>query len=122
MKKALLLAALLALPTAASADHWDVIAFELNEDCSFETYMGIVSDFNTWGADYGYSTTVLMPLQHDDLSTHYWIGSTSNAAGFGATWDAWRDAQSDAQSTAAQLAARFAECSTNTSRRSYDAY
>ncbi len=122
MKKLALAAALVALPSAASAAHWDVISFELNEGCSFQTYMGIVEDFNEWGTEYGYSATILMPLQHENLTTYFWVGETANAAAFGAAWDAWRDGQADASSGPAQLQARFSRCSTNTSRRSYDAY
>ena len=47
---------------------------------------------------------------------------SANAAAFGKAWDAWRDAQADADSVAAKLAARFAECTQNLGRRSYDVF
>ncbi len=51
MKKTIL-ALLLCLPLAATASYMDVIEFELVEGCSFDTYMGIVNDFNAnWGSE-----------------------------------------------------------------------
>lgn len=121
MKK-LLLAACLLLPTTASAEHWDVIAFKMTGKCSFEKFMGVVSDFNQWGAGHGYSAKIAAPLQSDDLETYFWIGSSADAATFGAAWDAWRDAQADANSTPAKLQKRFDECSENLRRDGYDVY
>jgi hypothetical protein len=113
---------LLALPLPAMADHYDVIEFKLTEACSFETYMGVVKDFNEWGKGHGYQAEVAVKLQHTDLNTMIWLGRSANAATFGKAWDTWRNAQSDPASTPAKLQARFAKCSTNVGRRSYDVY
>ncbi len=121
MKK-LLLSALLLLPLSAFGDHMDVIEFELRDDCSFSTYMGIVNDFNKWGEDYGYHAQIAMPLQNENLTSHFWLGTSANAAAFGKAWDAWRDAQSDADSVEAKLNVRFDACSKNLSRHGYDIY
>ncbi len=122
--KRLLVLALFVLPVAAHAEgHMDVIQVTLMEGCTAAQYAAIAHDFNeSWGKDHGYMAEVLVPLQSQDLESVFWIGRTANAAAFGAAWDAWRDALPNAQSTAAQLQARFDECSTNTSRRSYDVY
>lgn len=122
MKKLLFAAAILLVPGAASADHADVIGFKLTESCSFSKYMAIVGDFNKWGAKNGYQAKVFMPLQSNDLSIYYWVGTTKNAAAFGAAWDAWRDALGNPSTDAAKLQARFTECSVNVSRDSYDVY
>jgi hypothetical protein len=63
-----------------------------------------------------------MPLQHDDLESMDWIGTTKNAAAFGAAWDTWRDALGDPNSVPAKLWARLETCSVNISRRGYDIY
>ncbi len=121
MKK-ILLAALLAASTPASAEHWDVITFEMTGKCAFDKYLAIVADFNVWGATYGYRANVAAPLQSENLTTYFWVGETANAAAFGATWDAWRNELSDAKSTPAKLWARFQECSSNLQRNGYDVY
>lgn len=113
---------MLFLPFQVSAEHMDVIQFKLHNDCSFEKYMVIVADFNEWGKAYGYNAKIAYPLQNDDLTHMYWLGSSANAATFGKAWDAWRDAQSDANSVPAKLQARFATCSSNTTRNGYDIY
>ncbi len=122
MRKALFAAACFMLPTAASAEHWDVIAIEMTGKCSWAKYMQIVEDFNVWGAEHGYSAQVAAPLQSDNLTTYFWIGTSADAAAFGAAWDAWRNALPDERSTPAKLWVRFQECSTNMQRRSYDVY
>jgi hypothetical protein len=121
MKK-MVLAAILLSPVCASADHLDVIQFKLLEGCSFEKYMGIVSDFNAWGAEYGYHSKVAMPLQGQTLDHLFWMGHSKDAATFGKAWDAWRDGLSDPASTPAKLWARFLTCSQNVSRYGYDVY
>ena len=91
--KRLLLTILFLTPSLASAEYLDVIKFELTENCTFSEYLVIVQDFNTqWGQSNGYSSRVAMPLQNDDLGSMYWMGTTKNAAAFGAAWDTWRDA------------------------------
>ncbi len=112
----------LLLPLSAFADHMDVIEFELHEDCSLSSYMEIVADFNEWGKSYGYQAKIAAPLQSSNLTSMYWLGTSANAAAFGKAWDAWRDSQSNADSAPAKLQARFAECTTNLGRRSYDVY
>ncbi len=119
---ALIAAPLLAFSTPASAEHWDVIGFKLKEGCSVAKYTAIVKDFNVWGAEHGYQAKVGWPLQSDNFEVNYWVGTSANAAAFGAAWDAWRDALSDPKTTAAKLQARFSECSENVVRNSYDAY
>lgn len=104
------------------AEHKDVIGNKFKEGCTLAEYMPIVADFNKWGAGYGYKAQIFFPLQNDDVETFYWVGTSKNAATFGAAWDAWRDAQSDSNSTPAKLQARLDACSTNTSRNSYDAF
>jgi hypothetical protein len=115
----LLCAPLMAL--AASA-HMDVINMEFQEGCSMDQFMGIVSDFNEWGADYGYHARIAMPLQNDDLGSFYWLGESADAATFGAAWDAWRDALANADSVPAQLQTRFEACVNENSRTGYDVY
>ncbi|MEO1136702.1 MAG: hypothetical protein AAFW68_08840 [Pseudomonadota bacterium] len=123
MKKLLCAAAAaFAISAPASAEHWDVIAFEMTGKCDFAKYMEIVDDFNVWGADYGYVAKVAMPLQSDNLTTYFWVGSSADAAAFGAAWDAWRDGLADSNSTPSKLWVRFEECSTNMQRRSYDVF
>ena len=121
MRKLILLG-LLAVPFPALADHYDVIEFRLNEGCSFDTYLGIVRDFNQWGKDYGYQSEIAVKLQHNDLTTMIWLGRSANAATFGKAWDTWRNAQSQPDSVPAKLMSRFRNCSTNIGRRSYDVY
>ena len=121
MKK-MMLAALLCLPMAASADYMDVIEFKLLEGCSFEQYMEIVNDFNEWGKEYGYSTQIAVPLQNENLESMYWLGTTKDAATFGKAWDTWRDALPDPESTPAKLWARFQACEVNLGRWGYDIY
>ena len=121
MKRTLLIA-LFTMPLTAVAEHMDVIQFKMNEGCTFETYMEIVADFNEWGEDYGYRAKIAVPLQNEDLTSMYWVGSSEDAAAFGAAWDSWRDAQSDPDSMPAKLMARFAACTTNLGRWGYDVY
>jgi hypothetical protein len=94
----------------------------LNDGCSWETYLGVVRDFNEWAKGYGYQTEIAVKLQHTDLTTMIWLGRSANAKTFGKAWDTWRNAQSDPGSTPAKLSARFAKCTTNVGRRSYDVY
>lgn len=122
MKKTIFALALLA-PMAASAEYMDVIEVQLNEGCSFNQYMDIVSDFNSdWAEDMGYKARVAMPLQNSNLVSLYWLGTTKDAATFGKVWDAWRDGQSDSKSKPAKLWDRFQDCSVNVSRQGYDVY
>ncbi len=122
MKKLLLLILFLT-PTLASAEYMDVIKFKLTGQCSFSEYLEIKNDFNSqWGEANGYISRVAMPLQNDDLGSMYWIGTTENAAAFGAAWDSWRDALGDPDSVPAKLSARFQVCSENLSRRGYDIF
>lgn len=123
MKKMLILAALVGLTaTPAQAEHWDVIGTKLKDTCPIGKYMAIVKDFNQWGRSYGYTATILTPIQDQDQTMFWWIGKTENAAKFGAAWDAWRDGLSDPNSTPAKLQARFADCATNHSRSGYNAW
>ncbi|MGB5247559.1 MAG: hypothetical protein WBN34_13495 [Woeseia sp.] len=112
----------LLLPLSVSAEHMDVIRFQLDEGCTFATFMEITAAFNDWGKAYGYHAKVAMPLQSDDLVSLFWLGTTKDAATYGKAWDAWRDALSDANSTPAKLWARFEDCSTNLGRWGYDVY
>jgi hypothetical protein len=100
----------------------DVIEFELLEGCSFSKYMEIVGDFNQWGESYGYKAEIAMPLQNENLTSMYWLGTSANAASFGKAWDAWRDALGDSDSEPAKLWMRFQQCSTNLTRHGYDVY
>lgn len=118
----ILLAAFLLLPLNAVAEHMDVIEFKMIEGCSMGQYMAIVEDFNKWGEDYGYQAKIAFPLQSNNLTSVYWLGTSANATAFGKAWDAWRDALGDADSVPAKLAARFAECSENLGRRGYDVF
>lgn len=122
MKK-IILALLLGLPLAASAEYMDVIKFELVDGCSFDKYMEIVDDFNSdWGQANGYMARVAMPIQNENLVSMYWLGTTKDAAAFGKVWDTWRDALGDPKSTPAKLWARFQACEINLSRTGYDIY
>ena len=89
---------------------------------SFEQYMAIVEDFNDWGKGYGYNAKIAVALQSNNLTSYYWLGTSKDAATFGAAWDAWRDALSDSESTPSKLWARFRECTVNLGRRGYDLY
>ncbi len=120
--KRLLVSALLLLPLSAFGAHMDVIEFELLEGCSFSKYMEIVGDFNQWGESYGYKAEIAMPLQNENLTSMYWLGTSANAASFGKAWDAWRDALGDSDSEPAKLWMRFQQCSTNLTRHGYDVY
>ena len=120
--KRLLVSAMLLLPLPALGDHMDVIEFKLVEGCSFSKYMEIVSDFNEWGANYGYKAEIAVPLQSGNLTNMFWLGTSANAASFGKTWDVWRDALDDPESEPAKLRARFLDCEENLGRRGYDIY
>ena len=120
--KRLLASVMLLLPLSAMGDHMDVIEFKLLEGCTFPQYMEIVNDFNKWGKGYGYNAEVAVPLQSDNLTSMFWLGTTANAAAFGKAWDAWRDALDDSNSEPAKLWARFSACSKNLSRNGYDIY
>ena len=121
MKK-ILLAAFLLLPLNAVAEHMDVIEFKMLEGCSMDQYMAIVKDFNEWGKGYDYKAKIAFPLQSHNLTSVYWLGTSPNAAAFGKAWDAWRDGLADPKSGPSKLSARFAECSENLGRRSYDVF
>jgi len=120
--KRLLAAMLLVMPMTAMADHLDVIEVKLKPNCTFSSYLGVLKDFNVWGAANGYKAEVLMPVQRATLDTIFWVGRSANAAAFGKAWDAWRDALAKADSVPAKLNARFAACSTNVSRSGFDSY
>ena len=115
-------AACLLAPISASAEHMDVIGMEMTGACTPAEFMAIVKDFNQWGKKYDYAAKVATPVQSDNLATTYWLGTSPNAAKFGAAWDAWRDGQADGNSTPAKLQARFNKCSKNTSRNGYDVF
>lgn len=117
-----LVAVVLLLPLSAFAEHMDVIEFQLHEDCSMGKYMEIVADFNKWGKSYGYQTKIAAPLQSNNLTSMYWLGTSANATAFGKAWDAWRDGQMESDSVPAKLQARFSECTSNIGRRGYDVY
>lgn len=118
----LIVAAAMILPLTASAAHMDVIESEFVEGCSLAKLMPIVEDFNVWGKAYGYKAEIAMPLQSENLTHWFWIGTSADAAAFGAAWDAWRDGQADAKSEPAKLQARFDKCSKNLRRTSYDLF
>ena len=120
--KRLLLSILLLVPLSAFGDHMDVIEFELKEGCTFSKYLEIVADFNKWGANNGYHAKVASPVQSNNLTSLYWLGTSADATSFGKAWDTWRDAQSNANSEEAKLNVRFEECSKNIGRRGYDIY
>ncbi|MDH3339391.1 MAG: hypothetical protein OER22_13785 [Gammaproteobacteria bacterium] len=88
--------------------------------------MEIVADFNQWGENYGYKTTIAVPFQNENLASMYWLGPSANTAAFGKDWDAWRDAQRDAQRDAnsrpANFQARISECGDSITRHGYDIY
>ena len=100
----------------------DVIEFELLEGCSFSKYMEIVNDFNEWGTSFGYRAEIAVPVQSDNLTSMYWLGTSANAASFCKTWDAWRYAMDDPDSEPAKLRARFSNCEENLGRHGYDIY
>lgn len=114
---------LLLLASVSHADHLDVIAFTLDEDCSLTTYVEIVDDFNEWGEAYGYQAEIAAPMFNEDLDTHYWLGRSPSTETFGKAYDAWTDALADEDSVPARLNARFAECGDgNDARRAYRMY
>lgn len=117
-----ILALLLCFPMTALGDYMDVIQVKLLDGCSMAKYLQIKDDFNKWGEANGYRAQVAMPLQNEDLTTFYWLGTSENAAAFGKAWDTWRDAQADPDSMPAKLWARFQACSVNLARWGYDVY
>ncbi|MDH3578340.1 MAG: hypothetical protein OEO71_11070 [Gammaproteobacteria bacterium] len=121
MKK-MLIAVFLLLPLNAVAEHMDVIEFEMLEGCPMDQYMAIVQDFNKWGKEYSYQAKIAFPVQSNNLTSMYWLGTSANAATFGKAWDAWRDGLADPDSVPAKLAARFAVCTKNLGRRGYDVF
>ncbi len=122
MKKLLIAAVLLVPNTAIASEHMDVIEFKLVEGCTLAKQLEITKDFNKWGKAYSYHAKIAAPLQSGNLNSYFWLGTSPNAASFGAAWDAWRDAQSNQKSEAAKLQARFSACEVNVGRRSYDVY
>ncbi|NNC36413.1 MAG: hypothetical protein EX271_12485 [Acidimicrobiales bacterium] len=118
----LVITAALMVPFTAQAKHMDVIEMEFVNGCTLSKLMPIVADFNEWGKAYGYSAEIAAPLQSNSLTSYYWLGTSADAASFGAAWDAWRDAQSDSKSVPAKLQARFEDCTINKARRSYDVF
>jgi hypothetical protein len=118
----LIVSAAMIIPFTANAAHMDVIESEFVDGCTVAKLMPIVADFNEWGAAYGYSAEIAVPLQSNNLTNYFWIGTSKNAAAFGAAWDAWRDGQADSKSVPAKLQARFDTCSINLARRSYDLF
>jgi hypothetical protein len=121
--KRFLAAILITVPFYVSAAHLDVIQLELKEGCELSQYVAIAKDFNEkWAKDYDYNAEVLMPIQSDNLTSLFWVGRSSGAAEFGATWEAWVSDLGKSGSTAAKLSARFEACSTNMSRRSYSTF
>ena len=122
--KMILMIALFCLPGVAWAGHLDVIPFTLKESCSLGTYIKIKDDFNkNWAKDYDYHAEVAAPLQSNDMSTIFWLGSSKNAAAFGAAFDAWNKGIQDPESVAGKLNARFTDCLNPwESRRSYLVY
>lgn len=121
--KRILALLLLISPIVALADHIDVIEVQLNEGCSVAKYVAIKDDFNAqWGANNGYHSEVLVPIQSNNLTSIYWVGRSANAAAFGKAWDQWRNDLTNPNSVAAKLWARFLDCSTNVGRRGYDVY
>ena len=109
-------------PMIASADHIDVFEFKFNGKCTFEKYLGVVKEFNQWGAKYDYKAEILVPIQSNNLESMYWVGRSKSAAAFGKAWDTWRNAVADPNSVESKLLARLTACGTNISRQGYDAY
>ncbi len=122
MKK--ILGAILILSASASqADHLDVIAFTMDENCSLGQYLEIVDDFNEWGETYGYQAEVAVPVFNENMATHYWLGRSADNETFGKAYDAWTAAQAETSSAPAKLSARFNECGEeNTARRAYQTF
>ena len=122
MKK-LILTLLICLPVSAFAGHLDVIEFELTDSCTLDEYLQIAKDFNEqWAADKGYSSRIAVPIQSDNLTSLFWVGTSESTAAFGAAWDTWRDELSDPDSIASKLWVRFQACSVNIKRTAYDFY
>lgn len=123
MKTLLATILLFAASSAYSVEHLDVIKVKIKPECSVAEYVAITEDFNeSWGKAHGYHAWVAVPIQSEDLYTVWWMGTSANAATYGAAWDTWRDAQSDPESVEAKLWARFLACSDNAGRWGYDLY
>lgn len=114
------LLAMLACPLMASADYLDVIEVKLKAGCSMSKYMEITKDFNALYGPQGYKSEVLMATYSTNLESMIWVGRSKDTATFGKLWDKWTSGQADANSAEAKLGARFAACSTNVARRSYN--
>ncbi len=119
----LIFVAILMLPTSLLADHVDVIEGQLNEDCSQQKYMAIVTEFNEkWGEKNAYQAEVLFPIQSNNMTSMFWVGRSASTAAFGVAFDQWVKDLTDPDSLASSLAERFGECSTNLGRRGYMSY
>lgn len=110
-----------AASSPALADNYDFIAFKMKPGCSVESYMTIVSEFNTYVAPWGYQSTILMPRYSSSWDTWYWMGRTKDAATTSAAISRWNAALKDSSSTESRLMARFNACTEQISRSSYDA-
>lgn len=109
-------------PITVSAEHLDVIIFEMTGKCSMEKYMDIVSDFNEWGAEHNYVARVAAPVQSGDIDQYVWMGTTPDNAAFGAATDLWLRQLNDPKTTPAKLMARFNECTKIVRRSGYMVY
>lgn len=121
MKK-LLAAALLLMPMASLADHYDVIEAKFKEGCEFSRYMAIVREFNAWAKDHGYEAEIAIKIHQANPATFIWLGRSANAETFGKAFDTWTAAVATSGSVPAELNKQFRECTEIVNRRSYDAY
>ena len=122
MKRTMFAVTLLLLAVSARAEYKDVIGFTITNDCSFAEYMKVVADFNKWAKPRGYQAQVFVPHNSDDLQTHYWVGTSADAASFGAAHDEWLKGVMEGDSEPAALAKRFGKCAKNESRQGFYAF
>ncbi len=122
MKKTIFAATLLVLSVSARAEYKDVIGFTMTGDCNFAEYMKVVADFNKWAKPRGYQAQIFVPHDSDNLETYYWVGTSADAATFGAAHDEWLKGIMEGDSEPAALAKRFGKCAENDSRQSFYAF
>ncbi len=122
MKRTVFAVTLLVLAASARAEYKDVIGFTMTDDCSFAEYMKVVADFNKWAKPKGYQAQIFVPHDSDDLETYYWVGTSADAATFGAAHDDWLNGILEGGTEPAALAKRFGKCAENESRQSFYAF
>ncbi len=110
---------MLAAPLPAAADVVDVITVTVNDDCTLETYLAIVDDFNAYYKDRNYQTEILVPVHDAAQDTVIWVGRAPSHTAFGQAYDHWETERVKEGSKVSKLDTRFEACTTTVSRSSF---